>query len=102
MRTMFRFLVVLTLVPAAVLPVDAAGRVLKLEELTFADVDRLDRARTIFLLTFGNLEEHGPHLPVGSDYFHAVGIRDGLITRLEQAHADYDFVIVPVVPLGGR
>ena len=55
-----------------------AGRVLKLEELTYTDIDRLDRNRTVFILTFGNLEEHGPHLPVGSDYFQAIAFRDGV------------------------
>jgi creatinine amidohydrolase len=74
--------------------------VLRLEELTFTDVDKFDRVKTIFFLTFGNLEEHGPHLPVGSDYFQAVGVRNRLIERLQKSHSDYDFVIVPVIPLG--
>lgn len=76
------------------------GRVLKLEELTYTDIDKLDRAKTIFFLTFGNLEEHGPHLPVGADYFQAIAVRDGLIARLRATHPDYDFVLFPVVPLG--
>ncbi len=75
-------------------------QVLKLEELTFPEIDKLDRERTIFFLTFGNLEEHGPHIPVGSDYFQAVGVRDRLIDRLQAVHSDYEFVVVPVVPLG--
>ncbi len=79
---------------------ESPDRVLKLEELTFTDIDQLDRDKTIFFLTFGNLEEHGPHLPVGSDYFQAVGVRDGLIERLGAAHPGYRFVIFPVVPLG--
>ncbi len=74
--------------------------VLKLKELSYTDIDELDRERSIFFLTFGNLEEHGPHLPVGSDYFQAVGVRDGLIERLGEVHPDYSFVIVPVIPLG--
>ncbi|HEX9582418.1 MAG TPA: hypothetical protein VF970_15040 [Gemmatimonadales bacterium] len=41
--------------------------VLQLEELSYTDIDALDRERAVFVLTFGNLEEHGPHLPVGSD-----------------------------------
>lgn len=77
-----------------------AGRVLKLEELSFPDIDQIDRAKSIFFLTFGNLEEHGPHLPVGSDYFVATALRDAMIARLRALHPDYDFVLVPVVPLG--
>ena len=77
-----------------------AERVLRLEELTYTDIDQLDRSRTVFVLTFGNLEEHGPHLPVGSDYFQAIAIRDGVVERLTKKHPERTFVIVPVVPLG--
>lgn len=73
---------------------------LRLEELSFTDIDRLDRERTVFFLTFGNLEEHGPHLPVGSDFYLALGVRDGVVERLERAYPDYAFVAMPVVPLG--
>ena len=78
----------------------AGGRVLKLEELTYPEIGALDRAKTLVFLTFGNLEEHGPHLPVGSDYFQAVGVRDGAIERLRKAHPDFNFVLFPVIPLG--
>lgn len=74
-------------------------RVLRLEELSYTDIDQLDRSRTVFVLTFGNLEEHGPHLPVGADYFQAIAIRDGIVERLSKAHPDRIFVLVPVVPL---
>ena len=76
------------------------SRILKLEELSFTDIDRLDRNKTIFFLTFGILEEHGPHLPIGSDYFQAIGLQDGLISRLRAQHPDYDFVIFPILPIG--
>lgn len=74
--------------------------VLKLEELSYTDIDALDREKTIFVLTFGNMEEHGPHLPVGSDYFQVLGVREGLVKKLRQSHPGYTFVLVPVVPLG--
>ena len=68
----------------------AGGRVLRLEELTYPEIDELDRGRSIFFVTFGNLEEHGPHIPVGSDYYQAIGVRDLLIERLRTDHPDYD------------
>lgn len=43
------------------------ARVYKLEELRWPQIDSLDRARTLFILPTGMIEEHGPHLPVGSD-----------------------------------
>lgn len=74
--------------------------VLPLEELTYPEIDQLDRDKAVFLLTFGNLEEHGPHLPVGSDYFQAAGLRDGLIAQLHESHPEYTFVLLPIIPLG--
>ena len=78
----------------------ADERILKLEELTYPDIDSLDREQAIFIITFGNLEEHGPHVPVGSDYFQALALRDGLAGRLRETHPEYTLVLVPVVPLG--
>ena len=40
-----------------------------IEELTWKEIDALDRARTLFILPVGMLEQHGPHLPVGADTF---------------------------------
>ncbi|MCI0616936.1 creatininase family protein [bacterium] len=100
MKTISKLSLIFALITSTAPVAYAAGRVLKLEELSFTDIDKLDRTRSIFFLTFGNLEEHGPHLPVGSDYFQAIGVRDGLIARLRAVHPDYDFVLVPVVPLG--
>jgi creatinine amidohydrolase/Fe(II)-dependent formamide hydrolase-like protein len=76
------------------------NRILKLEELSHIEIDKLDRNKSAFILTFGNLEEHGPHLPVGTDYFEAIVVRDAMVSRLLRSRPDYTFVLVPVVPLG--
>ncbi len=75
-------------------------RVLKLEELTFTDIDKIDLERSIFFLTFGHLEQHGTHLPVGADYYQALGVRDRLVARLQEAYPNYTLVVMPVIPLG--
>jgi creatinine amidohydrolase/Fe(II)-dependent formamide hydrolase-like protein len=76
------------------------SRVLELPDLAFPDIGRLDREKSVFFLTFGNLEVHGPALPVGSDYFQAVRVRDAVIQKLQGAYPDRQFVVMPVVPLG--
>ena len=86
--------------PVADQPADTGGPVLRLEELTYPEIDEIDRERSIFFLTFGNLEEHGPHVPVGSDYYQAIGVRDRLREQLRVEHPDYDMVVFPVIPLG--
>jgi len=46
------------------------------------------------------MEEHGPHLPIGTDWFHDIAFEDGLIAHLRTAHPDYDIVLVAPMPLG--
>jgi len=40
----------------------------QLEELTWPDLAGLDRARAVVFLPISPMEEHGPHLPVGTDF----------------------------------
>ena len=46
------------------------------EDLTSPDVDRLDRDRTVLLLPVGSVEQHGRHMPLGTDTMlaHAVSL----------------------------
>ena len=43
------------------------SRIFHLEELRWPQIDALDRQQTLFILPVGMIEEHGPHLPVGTD-----------------------------------
>jgi len=82
-------------------PEDHTGSsALMLEQLTYPEIDELDRDHSIFILTFGILEEHGPHIPIGSDTYQAEGVRDGLVQQLQKSHPEYDVVLFPVIPLG--
>lgn len=57
----------------------------QLAELTWEEVRRLDRARTVALLPCGAIEAHGPHLPLNTDVVIAEAMaRDGA-ARLEAA-----------------
>jgi creatinine amidohydrolase/Fe(II)-dependent formamide hydrolase-like protein len=71
-----------------------------LEALTFPEIEALDRETTVFVLAFGNLEVHGPALPIGSDYFQAVRVRDAVVAKLAASQPDRQYVLMPVVPLG--
>ncbi|MFM9874709.1 MAG: creatininase family protein [Fimbriimonadaceae bacterium] len=42
---------------------------MKLNELTWQDVNALDRVRTVVIIPMGAVEQHGPHLPLGTDTF---------------------------------
>ena len=42
-------------------------KIIKFEELNWKQIEQLDKNKTIFFLPISPLEEHGPHLPVGTD-----------------------------------
>jgi creatinine amidohydrolase len=65
--------------------------------LRAAEFSGLDPARTIALLPVAAIEQHGPHLPVGTDAMIAEGMLAGL-----RAHcpADLDLLILPVQAVG--
>jgi creatinine amidohydrolase len=71
-----------------------------LEELSTAALDRLDRDRTVILLTVSPLEEHGPHLPVGVDAFTARHFATGIAERLVATRPGWSAVLAPTLHLG--
>ncbi len=40
---------------------------IKFEELNWKELDEFDREKTVFFLPISPMEEHGPHLPLGTD-----------------------------------
>lgn len=70
------------------------------ENLSYPELDKMDREKTIFLLPISLLEEHGPHLPFGVDLFVAEYMVDLLIAALNKKHPDYTIIKLPSLPLG--
>lgn len=66
-------------------------------DLRAPDFGGIDPARTIALLPTAAIEQHGPHLPVGTDTL----IAEGMLDRLRAAcPADIDLRILPVQAVG--
>jgi creatinine amidohydrolase len=78
----------------------AAGRVLRLAELSFIQLDALDRERTVVIFTASPLEEHGPHLPVGTDVFISEFFAGQLARRIVREKPDWTVLIGPSLPFG--
>jgi len=76
------------------------GSILRLEELSSPNVAELDRQKTAFFIPISPLEGHGPHLPLGVDYFDARFFAEKTAEMLLSGRPDFDAVIVPAVPLG--
>ena len=78
----------------------APTRIVTIGELTWQDIDALDRNRTLFLLTIGMLEEHGPHLPIASDTFGVEYEARGVAERVSQSLPDWNVVVMPTLHYG--
>jgi len=52
------------------------------EDLTSPDIDRLDRDATVLVLPIGSVEQHGRHMPLGTDSMLAHGVALGAAARL--------------------
>ena len=76
------------------------GGVFPLEELSFTELEALDRTRTVVLFTVSPLEEHGPHLPVGTDLFTADAICTKLAERIIETKPGWTVLVGPSLPIG--
>lgn len=72
----------------------------RLEELSTPQLDALDRARTVVLLSVSPLETHGPHLPVGVDAFTARHFAEAVAARLVSSRPGWTAVLAPTLHLG--
>jgi creatinine amidohydrolase/Fe(II)-dependent formamide hydrolase-like protein len=78
----------------------ATSRIYKLEELSWPQIDALDRVRTLFILPVGMIEQHGPHLPVGADTIAVAYEASGAATRVSRALPDWNIVMMPAINYG--
>ena len=72
----------------------------RLEELSTPQLDALDRARTVVILTVSPLETHGPHLPLGVDAFTARHFSESIAARLVAGRPGWSVVLAPTLHLG--
>lgn len=76
------------------------SKLYKLEELTWPQIDALDRQRTLFILPVGMIEEHGPHLPIGADTLAVTYEANGASRNVSRALPDWNVVMMPPVNYG--
>jgi len=76
------------------------NKLIKLDELNWKQIEELDKDKTILFLPISPLEEHGPHLPVGTDIFTAKDTSIEAIKILNKNKPDLTCVLIPAVPLG--
>lgn len=72
----------------------------KLTELSWAELESLDKENSFVLVPLSPIEEHGPHLPLGTDIFGAQDIAELTAKNVCELNASLQAVLTPVIPLG--
>jgi len=75
-------------------------KIVKFEELSWKQIEALDKNKTIFFLPVSPLEEHGPHLPVGTDLLVVRDAVNEAVKILNNERPDLTYVILPATPIG--
>jgi creatinine amidohydrolase len=75
-------------------------KVMMFEELSWKQIEKLDKEKTVFFLPISPMEEHGPHLPVGTDFLIVKNATIDAIKILNKKHSDYSFIMMPLIPIG--
>jgi creatinine amidohydrolase len=76
------------------------GNLRNADEITYRDVEALDRDRTVCFCAVSALEVHGPHLPLGSDLHQASWMADETARRFARGRPDWVALLFPPLPLG--
>lgn len=76
------------------------GGIFRLEELTYTQLEALDPTRVAVLFIVSPLEEHGPHLPVGTDLITSGAVSARLAERILEAKPGWTVLIGPSIPVG--
>lgn len=76
------------------------GGIHRLAELSYASLHALDRERTVVIFSVSPLEEHGPHLPVGTDLFEAEFLAGELAKKILEQKRGWTVLLGPPLPFG--
>jgi len=63
------------------------------------EISALHPELTVFLFPVGGLEQHGPHLPMGTKLFQAESRAKELAQILESRLPSWNFILMPLLPL---
>ncbi|WP_160684940.1 creatininase family protein [Clostridium sp. C2-6-12] len=72
----------------------------KMEEMTWKEFDKLDKEITVVMLALSPIEEHGPHLPLGTDFIAAKDCLLEVVNYLEEKESKFNYIIHPPFPIG--
>lgn len=74
--------------------------ILKMENMIWKEIRELDKGKSVIIAALSPIEEHGPHLPLGTDYILAKDFLDDVVNRLEEKNNEYNYIMHPPFPVG--
>jgi creatinine amidohydrolase len=77
-----------------------SGSLVRLEEISSAAFNGLDKEKTVIFVPISPIEGHGSHLPLGVDFYDAVFFAQKAAEITLSKKPDFDMVICPGIPLG--
>jgi len=81
-------------------PEPSSARIMQLEELSWKALDGFDRTTSILFIPLSPMEEHGPHLPVGTDFLTSRDAAKEAIKKLQREKPEVQGILYPPIPLG--
>lgn len=74
--------------------------IINLTDINWKEFEILNKKKSIGTIVLSPIEEHGPHLPLGTDYIIANDCFFNIINILEEKNPDYNYLIYPSFALG--
>lgn len=73
---------------------------LEYKNLTYKEIENLNRNKTIFLMALSPLETHGEHLPLGTDLIISDKLLELYHEKISNKYPDYNIIKLPSLALG--
>jgi creatinine amidohydrolase len=74
--------------------------IIDMRYFTWKELDSLTRHNSIVFLCISPIEQHGPHLPLGTDYIFANNILEECLKKIEKSNSGYNLLRYPSIAAG--
>jgi len=68
-----------------------------INNLSWKEIDEMDRENVLVILPIGSVEQHGPHLPLGMDNMVAEAVLDAARAEMDSKH---EILVLPTIGVG--
>lgn len=73
---------------------------LNIMDLSWVEIERLNKEKTVMVIGVAPIEEHGRHLPIGVDVYETKHWIELSIKKMQKELLDYTFLTMPIITYG--